>query len=163
MVCALSVCCGFSSIPHVDIGRLNPPLRHPNPQVLTPSPKDEARRARVGKLLEQVGLQYTGEALFASNRCVRQAAEPGLGRGWAHTSCTCGRVCPSGQQPQATDPLTPNPLPKPQTPTPLLATTGSRRSGTCARAWAWSPPTRWAPPRSSWRPATRATSPSTRR
>ena len=38
--------------------------------MLTPSPKDEARRARVGKLLEQVGLQYTGEALFPNSRCV---------------------------------------------------------------------------------------------
>lgn len=37
-------------------------------KVLTPSPKDEARRARVGKLLEAAGLTYTGEAIFPSNR-----------------------------------------------------------------------------------------------
>jgi len=39
-------------------------------KVLTPSPKDEARRARVGKLLEAAGLTYTGEAIFPSNRYV---------------------------------------------------------------------------------------------
>jgi len=37
-------------------------------KVLTPSPKDEARRARVAKLLEAAGLTYTGEAIFPSNR-----------------------------------------------------------------------------------------------
>ncbi|TFJ82469.1 hypothetical protein NSK_006213 [Nannochloropsis salina CCMP1776] len=37
-------------------------------KVLTPSPKDEARRARVAKVLEAAGLQYTGEAIFSSNR-----------------------------------------------------------------------------------------------
>ena len=51
-----------------------PPPSPPPMQVLTPSPKDEARRARVGKLLEQVGLQYTGEALFPSNRYYKMAA-----------------------------------------------------------------------------------------
>jgi hypothetical protein len=40
-------------------------------KVLTPSPKDEARRARVAKLLEAAGLTYTGEAIFPSNRYVR--------------------------------------------------------------------------------------------
>lgn len=37
-------------------------------QVLTPTPKDEARRARVAKVLEIAGLSYTGEAIFPSNR-----------------------------------------------------------------------------------------------